>query len=73
MHIMKPMAQNSAAREEKEEAALNENERVYRAVSTVGVSDIVIGVVVIAVGIAAGVVAIINGARLLINRRNIML
>lgn len=72
MHIIKHTVQNRAI-DAKEEWALNENERVYHAVSTVGVSDIVIGVVVIAVGIAAGVVAIVNGARLLVNRRNIML
>lgn len=52
---------------------MNENEKIYRTLSSTGAGDIVIGILVIVVGLTAGIIAIVNGARLLVSRKNIML
>lgn len=51
---------------------MNENEKIYRTLSTTGAGDIVIGVLVIVVGLAAGIIAIVNGARLLASRKRVI-
>ena len=46
-------------------------EKLYRSLTASGAGSIAVGIVVIVTGLAAGVVAIVNGARMLINRKNI--
>lgn len=44
------------------------NEKIYKAMTTVGAGNIVLGVIMIVTGIAAGVITIVGGARLLKNK-----
>ena len=46
-------------------------EKLYRSLTMSGAGSIAVGIVVVVTGLAAGIVAIVNGARILINRKNI--
>jgi hypothetical protein len=46
-------------------------EKLYRSLTTSGAGNIAVGIIIIVAGVATGVVAIVNGARMLINRKNI--
>lgn len=48
------------------------NEKVYKVMRGVGVSNIVMGIVVIALGVACGVLNIISGAKLIKEKSNII-
>ncbi|MGN0317454.1 MAG: hypothetical protein ACI4E1_05890 [Lachnospira sp.] len=43
-------------------------ERLFKKMKTVGVSNMVFGIITIIFGIAAGIVMIVNGARLLAHK-----
>ena len=49
------------------------NEKAYKAMGLAGAAGIAVGIVVTVIGIAAGVISIISGARLLKERRNLIL
>ena len=48
-------------------------EKLYKKMKSVGVSNLVFGIVTIAFGIGAGVMMIVNGARLLAHKSDILL
>lgn len=60
MHTMNSTEQN------RQERLMNE--KIYKAMTTVGAGNIVLGVIMIVTGIAAGVITIVGGARLLKNK-----
>ena len=66
MHIMNSTAQKSS---DHKEAAMNE--KIYKAMSRSGVSNLIIGIILIATGVGCGILAIISGARLLKRRGEI--
>lgn len=43
-------------------------EKLYKKLKSVGVSNLVFGIIIIAFGVGAGVMMIINGARLLAHK-----
>ncbi|MGN0328951.1 MAG: hypothetical protein ACI4D4_08225 [Lachnospira sp.] len=43
-------------------------EKLYKKMKSVGVSNLVFGIITIAFGVAAGVLMIVNGARLLAHK-----
>lgn len=47
-------------------------EKIYKAIGSIGVGTLVTGICVLAGGIAAGVLLIISGARLLKNKSRIL-
>ncbi|WP_165388960.1 hypothetical protein [Cuneatibacter caecimuris] len=47
------------------------NEKIYKAMSRSGVSNLIIGIILIATGVGCGILAIISGARLLKRRGEI--
>ena len=47
-------------------------EKLYKKMKSVGVSNLVFGIVTIAFGIGAGVMVIVNGARLLEHKSDIL-
>ena len=47
-------------------------EKLYKKMKSVGVSNLVFGIVTIAFGIGAGVMMIVNGARLLVLKSDIL-
>ena len=47
-------------------------EKLYKKMKSVGVSNLVFGIVTIAFGIGAGVMMIVNGARLLAHKSDIL-
>lgn len=49
------------------------NEKIYKTLNSAGISGLVAGIVVIAVGLAAGALMIVQGARLLNNKKNVLL
>lgn len=46
-------------------------EKLYKKMKSVGVSNLVFGIVTIAFGIGAGVMMIVNGARLLAHKSDV--
>lgn len=49
------------------------NEKIFKTLSQIGASGIVVGVLCIVSGISLGVLSIINGARALHEKKNIMI
>ena len=47
-------------------------EKLYKKMKSVGVSNLVFGIVTIAFGIGAGVMMIVNGARLLAHKSDVL-
>ena len=48
------------------------NEKLYKAMGTIGASNLALGICILVGGITAGVLLIVNGARLLKNRSKIL-
>lgn len=46
-------------------------EKLYGKMTTIGVSNLVMGIITMGIGIATGIVMIVNGARLLHSKRDI--
>lgn len=44
------------------------NEKLYKKVKSVGVSNLVFGILIMVFGIGAGIVMLVNGARLLAHK-----
>lgn len=49
------------------------NEKVYRTMSITGAAGLAAGIVAVTVGVTVGVISIISGAKLLKDRKNILL
>lgn len=49
------------------------NEKLYKTLGSTGTANLIVGICVLVTGIASGILLIINGARLLKNRKNILL
>ena len=49
------------------------NEKIFKTLSQIGVSGIVVGVLCIVSGISLGVLSIVNGARAMHEKKNIMI
>lgn len=49
------------------------NEKLYKALGSSGVSNLVIGTCVLVTGVASGILLIINGAKLLKHRSKVLL
>ena len=49
------------------------NEKLYKAMGSSAVSNLVIGICVLVTGVASGILLIINGARLLKHKSKILL
>lgn len=47
-------------------------ERVYKAMSGAGATNIIVGIITLVVGITAGVLMIISGSKLLANKKDIL-
>lgn len=43
-------------------------EKLYKKMKSVGISNLVFGIIIIAFGVAAGIMMIVNGARLLAHK-----
>ncbi|MCI6675457.1 MAG: hypothetical protein MSG78_00805 [Clostridiales bacterium] len=48
------------------------NEKYYRLMSQIGGGSIALGVIVLVTGIVTGILMIVNGARLLVNKKNLI-
>jgi hypothetical protein len=48
------------------------DEKVYKAMGSVGAANLVVGICVLAGGIAGGILLIVNGAKLLKNKARVM-
>lgn len=49
------------------------SEKVYRTMGGAGASGIAVGVVVLVIGIVSGILLIVQGARLLKNRKSVLI
>lgn len=49
------------------------NEKLYKTIGSAGASSLTIGILILVTGIATGILLVINGARLLKNRKKILL
>lgn len=49
------------------------NEKIYKAMHAIGSGNIAIGVVLIVIGVTVGTISIITGAKLLNEKKNIMI
>lgn len=49
------------------------NEKIYKMMGSTGAGTLALGVVVLVTGISAGILLIVNGARLLKNKKNVMI
>lgn len=49
------------------------NEKVYRTMGITGAANIAVGIVSVTVGVAVGVIAIVSGAKLLKERKHILI
>lgn len=49
------------------------NEKIYHSMTLTGACDIAVGIIVLAVGITTGILTLVNGARILKNRKNIII
>ena len=49
------------------------SEKVYRTMGSAGASGIAVGVVVLVTGIVSGILLIVQGARLLKNRKSVLI
>lgn len=49
------------------------NEKIYKTMGGAGAANIAVGVVVLVSGIVSGILMIVHGARLLHNRKNVLI
>lgn len=49
------------------------NEKIYKTMGSAGAANIAVGIVVLVTGIASGILMIVHGARLLHNRKNVLI
>ena len=52
---------------------MNENQKTYRVLNSVGVANLTAGIVTVTLGVAVGVLCIVNGARLLKRKSSVMI
>ena len=62
----------ASLRHSRSEMEISMEEKLYKKMKSVGVSNLVFGIVTIAFGIGAGVMMIVNGARLLAHKSDVL-
>lgn len=55
------------------EGGLYMNEKIYKTMGSVGTSNLALGIIVMLTGIVSGILLIVHGARLLKNRKNVLI
>lgn len=48
------------------------NEKIYKTMKNAGTGNIVVGIVIMVTGLTAGILLIVHGARLLIQKKNVI-
>lgn len=71
MNIMSSTEQNNSSGQC--EGGLSMNEKIYKTMGGAGAANIAVGVVVLVSGIVSGILMIVHGARLLHNRKNVLI
>lgn len=49
------------------------NEKVYKTMGTTGALNLTVGIIVLVCGVVSGILMMVSGARLLNNRKNVLI
>ncbi len=49
------------------------NEKVYKTMGTTGALSLTVGIIVLVCGVVSGILMLVSGARLLNNRKNVLI
>lgn len=49
------------------------NEKVYKTMGTTGALNLTVGIIVLVCGVVSGILMLVSGARLLNNRKNVLI